>query len=99
ESDVLTEESTAQVPQILTAVKELAVPEVAIVGHTDTMGEADANVALGLKRARSVRDILVNAGLRPSMIACTSHGETDLLVKTANSAPEPPTRRVEISVR
>ena len=99
ESDALTEESTALVPEILRTVKELAVPEVVVVGHTDTMGEPRANVALGLKRAMGVRDILVEAGLATSTIEATSHGEADLLVKTVDNTPEPRNRRVEITVR
>src|SRR5262245_32916867 len=99
ESDTLTEESTALVPDILRAVKELKVPEVVVVGHTDTMGDTNANVALGLKRAMSVRNILITAGLDPGTIDVTSHGEGDLLVKTADNTPEPRNRRVEISVR
>jgi outer membrane protein OmpA-like peptidoglycan-associated protein len=99
ESDTLTDESAALVSQIATAVKALAVPEVAVVGHTDTMGDPKANVALGLKRAASVRNILVAAGIEASMIEISSHGEADLLIKTGNNAPEPRNRRVEISVR
>ena len=99
ESDALTEESTALVPEILRTVKELSIPEVVVVGHTDTMGDPRANLALGLKRAMSVRDILVQAGLAPSTIEATSHGEADLLVKTADNIPEPRNRRVEITVR
>jgi len=99
ESDALTDESSAQVAEILSAVKTLAVPEVVVVGHTDTMGDAKANVALGLRRATSVQKILVAAGIPAATIEVTSHGEADLLVKTPNSAPEPKNRRVEISVR
>jgi hypothetical protein len=99
ESDALTEESTALVPEILRTVKELAVPEVVVVGHTDTMGDLRANVALGLKRAMGVRDILVEAGLASSTIEATSHGEADVLVKTPDNTPEPRNRRVEITVR
>jgi outer membrane protein OmpA-like peptidoglycan-associated protein len=99
ESDALTEESTALVPEILSTVKGLSVPEVVVVGHTDTMGDPRANLALGLKRAISVRDILVKAGLAPSTIEVTSHGEADLLVKTPDNTPEPRNRRVEITVR
>jgi len=99
ESDTLTAESTALVPEILKAVKALAVPEVVVVGHTDTMGERAVNVALGLKRANSVRDILTAAGLAPATIEVTSHGEADLLVKTRDKRPEPRNRRVEITVR
>jgi outer membrane protein OmpA-like peptidoglycan-associated protein len=99
QSDALTEESTALLPEILRAVKGLSVPEVVIIGHTDTMGEPRANLALGLKRAISVRDRLVEAGLAPSTIEVTSHGEADLLVKTPDNTPEPRNRRVEITVR
>jgi len=99
ESDALTEESTALVPEILRTVKQLSVPEVVVIGHTDTMGEHRANLALGLKRAISVRGILVDAGLASSTIEVTSHGEADLLVKTPDNTAEPRNRRVEITVR
>jgi outer membrane protein OmpA-like peptidoglycan-associated protein len=99
ESDALTEESTALVPEVLRSVKLLSVPEVVVVGHTDAMGDPRTNVALGLKRAIGVRDILVDAGLAPSTIEVTSHGEADLLVKTSDNSPEPRNRRVEITVR
>jgi outer membrane protein OmpA-like peptidoglycan-associated protein len=99
ESDALTAESTALVPEILETVKGLAVPEVIVVGHTDTMGDASANLALGRKRAKTVSDILVKAGLAPTTIEVTSHGEGDLLVKTADNTAEPRNRRVEITVR
>jgi outer membrane protein OmpA-like peptidoglycan-associated protein len=99
ESDALTAESAALVPEILRTVKGLAVPEVVVVGHTDTLGDPRANLALGLKRAMSVHDILLAAGLAPSTIEVTSHGEADLLVKTPNNTPRPGNRRVEITVR
>lgn len=99
ESDTLTDESAALVPAILRAVKALAVPEVMIVGHTDTTGDARANVALGLKRAMRVRNILTESGLSSATVDVTSHGEGDLLVKTRDNVPEPRNRRVEITVR
>ena len=99
ESDSLTDTSTALIPAILTAVKELAVPDVVVVGHTDTLGDRKSNVALGLKRAISVRNVLIDAGLAPSTIEVASHGEADLLIKTSDNVPEPRNRRVEITVR
>jgi peptidoglycan-associated lipoprotein len=99
ESDELTDDSKALLPQVLAAVKTLAVPEVAVVGHTDTMGTKRANIDLGMKRALMVRALLIDAGLDASTISTTSHGEGDLLVKTPDETPEPRNRRVEISVR
>jgi len=99
ESLALTDESRAFFPEILSAVKQRADPEVAVVGHTDTMGAPRTNVALGLKRAASVRDLLVAAGLDPSTVELTSHGEGNLLIRTPDETPEPRNRRVEITVR
>jgi hypothetical protein len=99
ESDTLTQESAALVPAILAAVKALAAPEVVIVGHTDTMGDSKSNVALGLKRAIAVRDILLHAGLAPDVVGVTSHGKGDLLIRTRDNTPEPRNRRVEITVK
>ena len=75
------------VPEILATVKAFPFPEVAVVGHTDTMGNADTNVALGLKRATSVQRLLVTAGLDPAIIEVRSHGEVDQAVKTPEQHP------------
>ena len=99
ESDELTPESQALIPAILTAVKKHAVQDVVVIGHTDTMGTQPANFELGLKRAMTVRNLLVDAGLDGSTIDVTSVGELDLLVKTPDETPEPRNRRVDIAVR
>jgi peptidoglycan-associated lipoprotein len=99
ESDALTDESQALIPQILKAVNEHIVKDVVVIGHTDTMGTQPANFALGLKRAMTVRNILVDAGLDRASIDATSDGELDLLVKTPDDTPEPRNRRVVITVR
>ena len=99
ESDELTDEARALVPKILKTVKERSFPDVIVVGHTDTTGAPQANFDLGLKRATTVRDLLVEAGLNATAIEVTSHGEEDLLIQTTDETPEPRNRRVEISVR
>lgn len=99
ESDELTDDSRSMVPEILQAIKEHPVPELLIVGHTDTTGTIAANFDLGRKRAETVRGVLIEAGLDQSAIEVTSHGESDLLVQTADEIFEPRNRRVDISVR
>jgi OmpA-OmpF porin, OOP family len=99
ESDELTDEGRALVPAILEAVKTRPAPEIVIIGHTDTMGARANNVELGLKRATMVRTLLVDAGLDPSVIELTSHGEMDPLIPTADQTAEPRNRRVEITIR
>jgi outer membrane protein OmpA-like peptidoglycan-associated protein len=99
ESDELTDESRALVPQILAAVKNRPFPEVAVVGHTDTTGTAAINIELGLRRANAIRVLLIAAGIDAAVIEAISHGEADLLVKTADEVLEPRNRRVEITVK
>jgi outer membrane protein OmpA-like peptidoglycan-associated protein len=100
ESDnLLTVESLALVPEVLNTFKDRSLDEISIAGHTDTMGTPPANFDLGLRRALFVRDLLVQAGLHPSNMEVTSHGEADLLIRTPDETPEPGNRRVEISIR
>lgn len=99
ESDVLTAESRALIPEILSAVKQHVVQDVVVIGHTDTMGTQRANYDLGLKRAIMVRDLLVGAGLESASIDVTSVGELDPVVKTPDETREPRNRRVDIAVR
>jgi outer membrane protein OmpA-like peptidoglycan-associated protein len=99
ESNELTDASLALLPKVLDAVKQHPFPDVAVVGHTDTMGASSANVELGLRRAAAIRSRLIEAGISASMIEVSSHGEADPLIKTADEVPEPRNRRVEITVR
>jgi peptidoglycan-associated lipoprotein len=99
ESDELTAESRALIPEILGAVKQRPAPEVVVTGHTDTTGSPASNVELGMKRGAMVRTLLVDAGLDSSSIEVTSHGEAELLVRTPDNTYEPRNRRVEITIK
>ncbi len=73
--------------------------EVAIVGHSDTMGTASRNDRLSLRRAEIVRAALIAIGIAPSAISIAGRGERELAVPTADEVPEPKNRRTEIKVR
>ena len=99
ESEELTAESLAGVSHIVAAVQRYPVAEVVVVGHTDTTGASYRNFQLGLRRAESVRDILIAASVDASAIEVASHGEADPVVRTADEVFEPRNRRVAITVR
>ena len=63
------------------------------------MGESDYNEQIALQRARSVAEIIRNAGIQVQALTIESHGERNLLVPTPDNTPEPRNRRVEITVR
>lgn len=98
-SEELTNDSLTLVREVLQFVKQRPFPEVVVLGHTDTTGTAARNFTLGLKRANTVRRLLVDAGLDPVAIEARSHGEQELLVPTGDEVFEPRNRRVEITVR
>lgn len=97
--DTLTPESQALIAGIVEFVRGRPAPDVSVIGHTDTTGDADANIALGMRRATLIRDLLVNSGVDPATIDATSHGEADLLVPTPDATAEARNRRVEVTVR
>ena len=86
-SNQLTPESEQLIPEILDFVRDRAVPDVTIIGHTDTTGTAHSNFELGLSRANLIRDRLLAAGLDGSLVSVASHGEADLLVPTPDNTP------------
>lgn len=95
----LTAESRAILPDILSAVAGRKIPEVTVIGHTDTTGSAANNYRLGLERAETVKTLLLKAGLDDRLVEVESHGERNPLRKTADNTAEPRNRRVEITIR
>ena len=98
-SETLTDDSRAVFPEFLRVVAERPLPNVIVIGHTDTSGSAATNYELGLRRAQAVRDLLVAAGLAASSVEVVSHGEGDPLTRTPDETSEPRNRRVEIEVQ
>lgn len=98
-TDELTEESKAELPKVLTVLRERPVPDVLVVGHTDTMGDTAANDRLSAQRAERVKGHLVEIGIRADRIRTAGRGERELLIATPDNVDEPRNRRVEIIVR
>jgi outer membrane protein OmpA-like peptidoglycan-associated protein len=86
------------VAEIVRAIRERQGVEVAIVGHTDTLGDRQANYRLGMARADRVAAMLKAQGVDPALLDIRSHGEDDPKVPTADDVPEPENRRVDVTV-
>lgn len=95
----LTPESQALLPQILAAARQRASVDMSIIGHSDTVGPAEQNVTLSLKRAQKVAALLKSRGLQVEALTVESHGERNLLIPTPDETPEPRNRRVEVTIR
>lgn len=95
----LTAESAALLPKVIANAAQRPGVDVAVIGHSDTVGKADANEKLSLQRAQAIAEQLKQQGLATEAISIESHGERNLLVPTADEVAEPRNRRVEISIR
>jgi OOP family OmpA-OmpF porin len=74
------------------------VVDISIVGHTDSSGSAEYNLALSLRRAEAVRDYIVGEGINPSIIRVSGVGESDPVASNATPEGRAQNRRVEITV-
>jgi OOP family OmpA-OmpF porin len=82
--------------QVLADARMHPPSSVSVTGHTDTVGPADYNMALGLRRADAVRTALISGGVPADKITVASRGFTDLAVPTGPNVREAKNRRAEI---
>jgi outer membrane protein OmpA-like peptidoglycan-associated protein len=96
--DTLDAEAMAKIPVLLKAIQDRRSTDIRVTGHTDRVGLTADNYQLGLRRATTVKDVLVAQGVAESSLEVTSHGEMDQLKKTGPGVPERENRRVEVIV-
>jgi len=97
--DELTPESQAQLESVFAELKRRPLPDIVVIGHTDTVGSLDFNDKLSRARADRMRELLVERGLPGERIQAAGRGKRELLVPTEDNVSEPKNRRVEINVR
>jgi len=74
-------------------------PTVIIEGHTDNRGTDEYNLALGSRRAESVKNFLTNIGVPASRLITISYGEEQPAVRGNNEDAWTKNRRVAFRIR
>lgn len=69
-----------------------------VVGHADSSGSRAYNQRLSERRAKAVRDALVELGIEEGRVEDGGSGETDLLVPTGDGVSQHQNRRVTIAI-
>jgi peptidoglycan-associated lipoprotein len=72
---------------------------VEIEGHTDSIGTAEYNMALGERRAAAVRSYLTNLGINPDRMTVVSYGEERPRFENTNEDNRRQNRRAALVVR
>jgi outer membrane protein OmpA-like peptidoglycan-associated protein len=87
---------------ILNRVARVVMPlkhySIYVYAYTDDSGTKDYNLQLSARRARAVRDALVQAGIDPSLISTKGFGKSKPLVAGSNPKARAANRRVEIGI-
>ena len=94
-SAVLTEESKTILDQILVLLGRRKDARLSVVGHTDSMGDADDNVALSFARAEACRDYLLARGATVGQVDSAGMGERQPIADNSTAAGRKANRRVE----
>jgi outer membrane protein OmpA-like peptidoglycan-associated protein len=97
--DELIPESKAELDRVFAELKRRPLPDIAVIGHTDTVGSLGYNDQLSRARAERLREMLAGLGIPPQRIEAAGRGKRELLVPTEDNVAEPRNRRVEINVR
>jgi peptidoglycan-associated lipoprotein len=81
-------------PRIKSLARE---SRIRIEGNCDEFGTDEFNYALGLKRAKAVKALLVSSGIPAARISVVSYGESNPTCRAHKAACHAKNRRVEIN--
>jgi len=91
----ITGQSFPRINQFVTFLLQNRESSVQIVGHTDSVGSAQYNLALSEQRASSVRTALIQNGISPSRVHAIGRGETMPIASNKTSNGRRINRRIE----
>lgn len=97
-SAALSTQANATIQQAAAAFRSRSGANVAVAGHTDTVGSPNYNLMLSQQRANAVTASLVSSGVPRAAIITRGYGETNLPVPTADQVPSQQNRSVQIAI-
>ncbi|RYZ40905.1 MAG: hypothetical protein EOO71_14230 [Myxococcaceae bacterium] len=95
DSSSLPPEAGDELTRIAQALRQRSIAKVTVAGHTCELGTTEYNIALGQRRAASVRAYLLRLGIEPERISVVSYGEE----RPADPDAPAKNRRAEFSFR
>ncbi|MBO9589663.1 OmpA family protein [Devosia sp.] len=96
---VLAEGAETILASIAEAINHCPGAAIDVAGHTDSDGEASANLALSVARAEAVVAALINLGVGAERLYAIGYGESQPVADNATAAGKAQNRRIVVSVR
>ena len=95
---VVTADAEAELSALASYLSQNPFVTVEIEGHCDERGTTEYNLALGEKRAQSVKDYLIGLGVDGSRLSTLSYGEEQPSVKGSDETAWSQNRRAEFVI-
>jgi OOP family OmpA-OmpF porin len=92
-------DSMGLLDRLIEAALRCPTSTIEIAGHTDSDGDNDANLALSTRRAQSVADYFIKAGIPSERITAVGFGSTKPLAANDSDEGKAQNRRIEFTVR
>ncbi len=89
-------ESAKTLDEAANVLKAASSLKIEVAGHTDNVGNADANQKLSLERAKSVSAALVQRGIAASRLTAKGYGQTSPVADNRTEDGRAKNRRVEL---
>lgn len=90
--------SFVELDKLVKVLSDNPTMEITISGHTDNVGNDDANQTLSANRAKAVVDYLVSKGLSQNRFQQAGYGETKPVASNDNEEGRAVNRRVEFTI-
>lgn len=90
-------DSNEELAKIIKIIKTKNV-RIRIEGHTDTQGTAAFNQTLSVKRAQSIKEYLVNNGIKPDKLVIAGYGSSKPVASNRTNQGRAMNRRVEFII-
>jgi outer membrane protein OmpA-like peptidoglycan-associated protein len=94
----LTQESYTELNKLLDYMKTHKIAVIEIAGHTDNVGEDEANLILSQKRAESVRNFLITGGIDQARVSAKGYGEKQPVATNETPEGRQSNRRTEVRI-
>lgn len=94
-SATLTPAGRAILDEMGVAIKQIGTPKIQLIGHTDSQGNRQGNVALSLARASTVRSYLMEKGIPADSLSASGSGPDQPVATNDTAEGRAKNRRIE----
>ncbi|MCK9491468.1 MAG: OmpA family protein [Sulfurimonas sp.] len=84
--------------EFATFLKQNPTYDAEIIGHTDSVGRAEANMLLSQKRANAAKSALISEGIDESRLTSKGRGELEPVISNRTKEGRAANRRIEVKL-